>query len=104
MMGDIAPRSNGGFKAVIENSNTGNPVASASAINAVVIGAGALSVGPASVVIGAQAKVYGPSVSDFYGSVVIGKNASVNGPGVVIGANASCTNCVTDPTPRVPIS
>ena len=96
MMGDIAPRSNGGFKALQENSNTGNPVASGNGINSIVAGPGAFSSGPSAVVIGPQAKVYGAYAGDFYSNVVIGKNASSNGGGsVVIGSGASLTNAST---------
>ena len=91
MMGDIAPRSNGGFKAVIENSNTSNPTAQATGINAVVAGAGAIASGAGAVVIGAGAKAYGAYQYDGSSSVVIGKNANTNGSGVVIGNSASST-------------
>jgi hypothetical protein len=89
MMGDIAPRSNGGIKGIASISNTANVNILSQPINSVVAGPGAISKGPSSVVIGANARSTGTNVGDFGGGVVIGRNCSSNGYGAVIGTDSS---------------
>lgn len=81
MMGDIAPRSNGGQKALIENSNTSNPVASSAGINAIVSGPSAKAYGPGSLALGVQ------SYASQYGSIALGSGANAGGDGTSTGAS-----------------
>ena len=92
MMGEIAPRSNGGFHAVLEQSNLGTGTPTGAQIGSIVCGAGALSAAMGDVVIGTRATVIKPGGAAG-GSVIIGMNAKTTAgaslPSIGIGFNAT---------------
>jgi hypothetical protein len=89
MFGEIAPKAAGGRRAVAETQNNAKGTAQLGGTNSVVIGSGAVAVGPGSVVVGVTATA---NSSD---NVAIGKTSTCSGSAagaVAVGSSTSANN------------
>jgi hypothetical protein len=92
--GEIAPKANGGFRPVIDNSNTSQAVGATTGLNAIAIGPGSQAFGQDCIAIGVKARAITNGIDSSYVSIAIGPNCragTANFGGIGIGSGVNDT-------------